>query len=731
MSITNQRWPGKTCFPFIAQIVTISMFTCYVSTVLGSEIFVIEQYDMAGANDVIAQQFISRVNLIDIDADGDVDMLQTSWDFFTDEKDPTILFLNDGTGVFSISQNPLISPNLTVGSQAWPLIGDFNQDGVDDLYVFGMGNEGGEELNTWWMGTHHQLFLQNGTQGLLSPSDSSAFDHRRSIIHAATFGDIDGDGDLDIFNGSLSWDVERAAENGFDMLGSHFYLNDGAGNLSSDTTRLHPDFAELGYHIQNGQLVDIDNDGDLDLLLTGSDMDKFKPEGEIPLPVISIFHNDGNGYFQRAEAGLVPSEDPVGEGWNTSIMQAVDVDGDGWQDIFVTLQGPNLETGNVQLLMNNGDGSFRDASENMLLESPWSPETEGGYVLRFYALDFNGDNWPDLFTYGSSVPNKLLINQGDGTLVEVSSVLDDLIRDPTSFLDVADIDGDGDPDIVQTLACNETTEFCPAMVVSKNIGNFNPVTPPPLPEQTSLSLPANAVQVASPPNLSWQHAAGAQEYRVQISRDPLFTLNQNLILDYSGVTGNQLNLAKLTSLAGFDGLQLNTRYYWRVAPLNYSGQGPWTDSHIFDFGEVFAFTINAGLNDAWVSADAPFQGFFFTVFPDLEFFFLSWFTFDSDQPDESVTSVFGAPDQRWVTGAGFYSGNNVTLNVELTTGGIFNGLDPLATQQVGYGTITIVFISCNEAILTYDFPSVGLSGEMTLTRVVPSNVALCEAMSAP
>jgi hypothetical protein len=141
------------------------------------------------------------------------------------------------------------------------------------------------------------------------------------------------------------------------------------------------------------------------------------------------------------------------------------------------------------------------------------------------------------------------------------------------------------------------------------------------------------------------------------------------------------------------------------------------------------FTINSGLNDAWVSADAAFQGLFFTVFEDLGLFFLSWFTFDSVPPGQAAAAVFGAADQRWVTGLGSYSGNSVTLNVELTSGGIFNSSVPLATQSPGYGTITVIFISCNKAVLIYDFPSVGLSGEMTLTRVVTDNVALCEALA--
>ena len=139
--------------------------------------------------------------------------------------------------------------------------------------------------------------------------------------------------------------------------------------------------------------------------------------------------------------------------------------------------------------------------------------------------------------------------------------------------------------------------------------------------------------------------------------------------------------------------------------------------------------INAGMNDAWVSADAPFQGFFFTVFPDTGFFFMSLFTFDSVIPAGPDTAVFGAFDQRWVTGGGFYLDNKVTINVELTSGGIFNGSVPEASQTPGYGTITIEFINCNEAILTYDFPSLVLSGQMTLTRVLPDNVALCQQLA--
>lgn len=163
------------------------------------------------------------------------------------------------------------------------------------------------------------------------------------------------------------------------------------------------------------------------------------------------------------------------------------------------------------------------------------------------------------------------------------------------------------------------------------------------------------------------------------------------------------------------------------------------DNSVLSTGAVYVFsglggangvTINQGMNDAWVSEQAPLQGLFFTVYEQLGVFFLSWFTFDSEEPMAAPVAVFGAEDQRWVTASGAFSGNTATLNAELTSGGRFNSNTPLAMQNAAYGTITIVFNSCNEAVLTYNFPGVGLSGQMTLTRVLPSNVPLCESLSA-
>ena len=146
--------------------------------------------------------------------------------------------------------------------------------------------------------------------------------------------------------------------------------------------------------------------------------------------------------------------------------------------------------------------------------------------------------------------------------------------------------------------------------------------------------------------------------------------------------------------------------------------------------EGLAFKINAGLNDAWFNAATAGQGFFFVVFPDAELFFLSWFTFDVERPDETIEAILGEPGHRWVTAFGSWVGNIVTLDVELTSGGIFDSAEPAVDQESNYGTITIEFHDCNNATLTYDFPALGLSGTIELTRLTEDNVALCEALNA-
>ena len=139
--------------------------------------------------------------------------------------------------------------------------------------------------------------------------------------------------------------------------------------------------------------------------------------------------------------------------------------------------------------------------------------------------------------------------------------------------------------------------------------------------------------------------------------------------------------------------------------------------------------INAGMNDAWYNPATSGQGFMLTVFPDLGQVFLGWFTFDTERPSGDITAILGDPGHRWLTAQGPFDGSKAELTIYLTEGGVFDSAEPPATtDQNGYGSMVVEFLTCNEARITYDIPSLGRSGEIPIQRIMEDNVALCEAL---
>ncbi len=107
------------------------------------------------------------------------------------------------------------------------------------------------------------------------------------------------------------------------------------------------------------------------------------------------------------------------------------------------------------------------------------------------------------------------------------------------------------------------------------------------------------------------------------------------------------------------------------------GQRDASDSDCGQFG------INAGMNDAWYSPATSGQGFLITVFEDAGLVFLAWFTFDVERPPADVTAILGDPGHRWVTAQGPFSGDTATLNVTVTSGGVFDSPEPPVQQRAG------------------------------------------------
>ena len=138
------------------------------------------------------------------------------------------------------------------------------------------------------------------------------------------------------------------------------------------------------------------------------------------------------------------------------------------------------------------------------------------------------------------------------------------------------------------------------------------------------------------------------------------------------------------------------------------------------------FQINAGLNDAWYNPATPGQGFFVNVFPNLGQMFVAWFTFDVQRPEAGVTAELGEPGQRWLTAFGPYADDQAILDVEITSGGVFNSEEPKPGQTTS-GTLTFEFSGCNAGSVTYNIPSLSLSGSVPIQRVALDNLAACEA----
>lgn len=142
-------------------------------------------------------------------------------------------------------------------------------------------------------------------------------------------------------------------------------------------------------------------------------------------------------------------------------------------------------------------------------------------------------------------------------------------------------------------------------------------------------------------------------------------------------------------------------------------------------GEEPAFAINAGLNDSWYDPATPGQGFFITVFEDIQMMFLAWFTYDAKRPPQNVEAIIGDPGHRWLTAFGPYNAGVANLDIDLASGGMFDSAVPEPSHE-NEGTISLEFFGCNEATVTYDLFSAGLAGEIEIERVALDNMAFCE-----
>lgn len=231
----------------------------------------------------------------------------------------------------------------------------------------------------------------------------------------SVFVDVNGDGHRD---------VVVSVEHGVNRL----YLNDGTGKL-----RYVPDaFGRTMRDNEHVRTADFNGDGHADMV--------FISESE---EVHQLFLGDGKGGFTDASERL-----PAGSQGNG--LAVGDVDGDGRADIFI---GSTGETGHGAgaparasrslLFLNDPKrpGHFIDASATHLPQG--DAQTEGVALA-----DIDGDGDLDVVLASPAHPNRLLINDGRGRFSDQSHRLELKVPMETREVHVADLTGDGRPDIV-------------------------------------------------------------------------------------------------------------------------------------------------------------------------------------------------------------------------------------------------------------------------------------------
>ena len=297
-------------------------------------------------------------------------------------KTPLHVFVGEGDGSFSHAPE-LVEGTIAVRS---PIVvaDDFNGDGRADLAVFDEGVYVFAVRKGY--GNPPQLFLSS-PDGRLRPSDALADavrrEHARQApfdglsgpadlhLKSATSGDIDGDGDMDL------WVESHGGRN----VSSHFMVNNGDGTFTSERARVSyealrgpPDFRQW----VGNDIVDLDNDGDLELVLG------VQSPGNFGLAVPSIvLVNDGTGHYPTS---IDLPRPPLNEGYTrVSWLTHFDVDADGFQDLLLThrrlYEGPTNEipdTGRyIQVLINRGGTSFSDETPTWMGDqSATTPERD-------------------------------------------------------------------------------------------------------------------------------------------------------------------------------------------------------------------------------------------------------------------------------------------------------------------------------------------------------------------
>lgn len=358
--------------------------------------------------------------------------------------------------------------------------------------------------------------------------------------------DYDGDGDLDLLltGGADIRTLKKPSAKFFNRL----LANDGKGHFTDVTEKA----GLAGAGFDNGAAVgDYDNDGHPDLFAGGVHHN-------------TLYHNRGDGTFEdvSAKAGLNKPDKEFGPLWSVGGAW-VDVNNDGRLDLVVVnylvwdaaTEPPCEGEGHReychpkmykrspnQLYLNNGDGTFTDASESSGLRA------HPGKGMGIAVADYDRDGWMDVFVANDKVYNSLFHNKGNGKFEEVAFSAGVALVESGDFIsgmgvDFRDLDNDGLPDIVLVALDDETFP----LYHNTGKGDFEDITMTSKMGALSLSMAGYSPTVGDFDNDGWKDIFVSRGHVQSLQAAPRITVEQhNSVFRNLG----KMRFAALTAEAG-------------------------------------------------------------------------------------------------------------------------------------------------------------------------------------
>jgi len=342
------------------------------------------------------------VMFADLDNDGDPDIVAIG-----KAGGDLGLYENDGTGNFT-------DRFATSGATALPaassvIAGDYDADGDLDIFIGCIGQP--------------NVLLRN--DGAFTFTDVSVAAGIEGTAISATTGcswaDFDNDGWLDLYVGNYNGKflpthgVHATEQN-------HLFRNLGDGTFVDVAPTLG--VVDLDSPTLQTIFFDHDLDGDADLYLSTD-------KGYLAGVSNHLFENDGSGNFTdiTASAGVAANYDSMGVGIG-------DFDGNGLNDLYPT----NIHLGN-DLYLNMGGGSFVESAVFCGVRS-----FRVGWAAHFF--DYDNNESQDLYVCNSNQENRLYVNGGSFPVTDEGPALAVNVSGGSYGLAVADIDNDGDQDLL-------------------------------------------------------------------------------------------------------------------------------------------------------------------------------------------------------------------------------------------------------------------------------------------